>query len=123
MDGIRLKQVGWTNARRFGHVWLAWQLWQRLGLDEIVTHHVPATRHTCRPVDFVAIEVINRLCAPCSEFALANFLRPFFFDDRILFVDNYSLSYGRLNDDPNGPHDPKPQIPLVRSNGRGPRTE
>jgi transposase len=68
---IRLQQVGWTNARRFGDVWLAWQLWRRLGLDEIVARHVPATKHTCRPADIVAIEVINRLCAPCSEFALA----------------------------------------------------
>jgi len=68
---IRLKEVGWTNARRFGDVWLAWQLWRRLGLDEIVARHVPATKHTCRPADIVAIEVINRLCAPCSEFALA----------------------------------------------------
>ncbi len=68
---IRLGQVGWTNARRFGDVWLAWQLWRQLRLDEIVGRHVPATKHTCRPADIVAIEVINRLCAPCSEFALA----------------------------------------------------
>jgi transposase len=68
---IRLKQVGWTNARRFGDVWLAWQLWRMLHLDEIVQQHVPANKHTCRPADIVAIEVINRLCAPCSEFALA----------------------------------------------------
>src|SRR6516165_2587692 len=40
---IRLKQVGWTNARRFGDVWLAWQLWRRLGLDEIVARHMPAS--------------------------------------------------------------------------------
>jgi transposase len=68
---IRLQQVGWTHARRFGDVWLAWQLWRRLRLDEIVERHVPASKHTCRPADIVAIEVINRLCAPCSEFALA----------------------------------------------------
>jgi hypothetical protein len=68
---IRLKQVGWTNGRRFGDVWLAWQLWRLLGLDEIVQRHLPPTKHTCRPADIVAIEVINRLCAPCSEFALA----------------------------------------------------
>jgi transposase len=68
---IRLQQVGWTNARRFGDVWLAWQLWRLLRLDEIVHRHVPATKHTCRPADIVAIEVINRLCGPCSEFALA----------------------------------------------------
>ena len=68
---MRLQQVGWTNARRFGDVWLAWQLWRLLGLDEIVQRHVPATRHTCRPAGLVAIEVIDRLCGPCSEFALA----------------------------------------------------
>jgi transposase len=68
---IRLKQVGWTNARRFGDVWLAWQLWRMLHLDEIVQRHVPPSKHTCCPADMVAIEVINRLCSPCSEFALA----------------------------------------------------
>jgi transposase len=68
---IRLKHVGWTNARRFGDVWLAWHLWRLLHLDEIVRRHVPPTKHTCRPADIVAIEVINRLCGPCSEFALA----------------------------------------------------
>jgi len=68
---IRLQHVGWTNARRFGDVWLAWQLWRLLHLDEIVQRHVPARKHSCRPADIVAIEVINRLCGPCSEFALA----------------------------------------------------
>ena len=68
---VRLQQVGWTNARRFGDVWLAWQLWRMLHLDDIVHRHVPVGKQTCRPADIVAIEVINRLCAPCSEFALA----------------------------------------------------
>jgi transposase len=68
---ICLKQVGWINGRRFGDVWLAWHLWRLLHLDEIVGRHLPPQKHTCRPADIVAIEVINRLCAPCSEFALA----------------------------------------------------
>ena len=46
-------------------------LWQLLQLDAIVDRHVPAGKETVRPADVVAIEVINRLCAPCSEFALA----------------------------------------------------
>src|SRR5947208_552997 len=33
---IRLGKVGWTNARRFGDVWLARWLWQYLGLDAIM---------------------------------------------------------------------------------------
>lgn len=68
---IRLKSVGWANPRRFGDVWLAWWLWRFLKLDEIVARHVPQGKHTVRPADIVAIEVINRLCGPCSELALA----------------------------------------------------
>jgi transposase len=68
---IRLSSVGWTNPRSFGDVWLARWLWRTLHLDEIVARHVPQGKHTVRPADIVAIEVINRLCAPCSEFALA----------------------------------------------------
>src|SRR5438105_7677766 len=68
---IRLSKVGWTNARNFGDVYLARWLWRYLKLDDIVGHHLPCGKHTERPADIVAIEVINRLCAPCSEFALA----------------------------------------------------
>jgi hypothetical protein len=68
---IRLGSVGWTNGRRFGDVWLALWLWRFLGLDEIVDRHVPQGKETVRPADIVAIEVVNRLCGPCSEFALA----------------------------------------------------
>jgi transposase len=68
---IRLNSVGWTNGRRFGDVWLARWLWHHLHLDEIVARHLPRGKHTVAPADVVAIEVINRLCAPCSEFALA----------------------------------------------------
>jgi Transposase DDE domain/Domain of unknown function (DUF4277) len=68
---IRLDSVSWTNPRHFGDVWLALWLWKFLRLDEIVDRHVPQGKETVRPADIVAIEVINRLCAPCSEFALA----------------------------------------------------
>jgi hypothetical protein len=68
---VRLNSVGWTNARRFGDIWLARWLWHYLGLDEIVARHVPQRKETVPPADMVAIEVINRLCQPCSEFALA----------------------------------------------------
>jgi transposase len=68
---IRLDAVSWTNPRRFGDVWLGLWLWKFLHLDEIVDRHVPQGKETVRPADIVAIEVINRLCGPCSEFALA----------------------------------------------------
>jgi transposase len=68
---VRLSTTGWTNARAFGDVWLGLWLWRLLKLDEILKRRLPAGRHTVRPADVVAIEVINRLCAPSSEFALA----------------------------------------------------
>jgi transposase len=68
---VRVDDVSWTNARRFGDIYLARWLWNLLDLDTIVNRHVPQGKETVRPADMVAIEVINRLCAPCSEFALA----------------------------------------------------
>jgi len=68
---VRLDRVGWSNGRRFGDVWLAHRLWQLLKLDEIVARHIPQNKETMAPADIVAIEVINRLCQPCSELALA----------------------------------------------------
>jgi transposase len=68
---VRLDAVGWTNGRRFGDVWLACWLWRLLELDRIVACHVPQNKETIAPADIVAIEVINRLCQPRSEFALA----------------------------------------------------
>jgi transposase len=68
---INLKSVGWANPRQFGDVWLALWLWRHLKLDEILDRHIPQGKETIRPADIGAIEVINRLCDPCSEFALA----------------------------------------------------
>jgi len=72
---IRLDDVGWTNARSFGDVWLGAQLWRLVGLDEIVARHVAHGRETVAPATMVAIEVISRLCigqgGPTSELGLA----------------------------------------------------
>lgn len=68
---VKLSSTGWTNGRPFGDVWLGLWLWHFLKLDEIVDQHMPMGHHTVRPADVVAIEVINRLCAPSSEFAVA----------------------------------------------------
>ena len=68
---VHVDDITWTNARRFGDVYLSHWLWQLLQLDAIVDRHVPIGKESVRPADVVAIEVINRLCAPCSEFALA----------------------------------------------------
>ncbi len=43
---IRLGKVAWTNARAFGDVWLAWQLWRKLKLDKIVARHIQSGPET-----------------------------------------------------------------------------
>jgi len=93
---VRLREVGWTNARRFGDVWLARWLWQYLGLDAIVERHVPQGKETVRPADIVAIEVINRLCQPCSEFALAEHWYASTALDDLLGVPDEAVTKDRL---------------------------
>ena len=72
---IRLGKAGWTNAPAFGDVWLGLQLWRMLGLEQIVSAHVPQGREEVPPATMVAIEVISRLCigqgGSTSEFDLA----------------------------------------------------
>ncbi len=93
---IRLRSVGWTNPRRFGDVWLALWLWKFLHLDEIVDRHVPQGKETIRPADIVAIEVINRLCGPCSEFALAEHWYASTALEDLLGVSDSSVTKDRL---------------------------
>ena len=41
---VRLSQVGWTNARNFGDLYLALWLWRYLKLDEILQRQLPLGR-------------------------------------------------------------------------------
>lgn len=93
---IRLNAVGWTNARRFGDIWLARWLWQQLALDQILDRHLPQGKHTVRPADIVAIEVINRLCGPCSEFALAEHWYASTALEDLLGVPDHAVTKDRL---------------------------
>jgi transposase len=93
---VRLDQVGWTNARAFGNVWLAWQLWRLLKLHEIMARHLPRGAHTVAPADVAAIEVINRLCAPVSEFALAEHWYASTGLEDLLGVSNEEITKDRL---------------------------
>jgi transposase len=93
---VRLREVGWTNARGFGDIWLARWLWQYLGLDTIVERHVPQGKETVRPADIAAIEVINRLCQPCSEFALAEHWYASTALDDLLGVPDEAVTKDRL---------------------------
>ena len=66
LRGLRLER-----GRRFGDVWLAWKLWQALGLDEFLGRVMPRGREDVPWSVMAAILVIARLCEPSSELHIA----------------------------------------------------
>lgn len=68
---IYAKQVRAERNRRFGDVWLAWTLWQALGLDTLCEAEMPRGRETVPWATMAAILVIARLCEPSSELHIA----------------------------------------------------
>ena len=55
------------RGRRFGDVWLAWKLWQALGLDRWLADRLPRGREDVPWDVMAAVLVIARLCEPSSE--------------------------------------------------------
>lgn len=66
LRGLRLER-----GRRFGDVWLAWRLWQAVGLDEFLGRVMPRGREDIPWSVMAAILVIARLCEPSSELHIA----------------------------------------------------
>src|SRR4051812_26932789 len=59
------------RGRRFGDVWLAWKLWQALGLDRWLEERLPRGREDVAWGVMAAVLVIARLCGPSGELHLA----------------------------------------------------
>ena len=70
-QAVRLDQVRVERSRTFGDVWLGWELWKVLGLDEFCRAAFPPGRETVGWADTVAILAIARLCEPSSELHIA----------------------------------------------------
>ena len=82
------------RGRRFGDVWLAWQLWQALGLDRWLEEHLPRGRENVPWDVMAAVLVIARLCEPSSELHIAeDWFRRTALDDLI------GLPAAKVNDD------------------------
>ncbi len=82
------------RGRRFGDVWLAWRLWQALGLDHWLADRLPRGREDV-PWDVMAtVLVIARLCEPSSELHIAeDWYR------RTALEDLLGLPAAKVNDD------------------------
>lgn len=76
-QALNMKNIGLERCREFGAAYVAWKLWERLGLDkfwEKTIDSVPETYSGRLPdvlrSKIAAILAINRLCAPGSELAI-----------------------------------------------------
>ncbi len=87
--GLRLER-----GRRFGDVWLAWKLWQAVGLDQLLERLLPPGREDVPWAVIAAVLVIARLCEPSSELHIAeDWFR------RTALSDLLGVSEEKVNDD------------------------
>jgi transposase len=68
---VDVSKVRVENCREFGGPWLAWQLIQRLGLDEFLQETIPRGGEEIRWSVMSLVLVIARLCRPSSELHIA----------------------------------------------------
>ena len=69
--GVRIKELRVERSRAFGGVWLGWQLWRALGLDDFCRSVLPLGREKVAWSDMASILVLARLCEPSSELHIA----------------------------------------------------
>lgn len=82
------------RGRRFGDVWLAWKLWQTLGLDAWLEKRLPRGREDVPWSLMAAVLVIARLREPSSELHIAeDWFRRTALDDLL------GLPEAKVNDD------------------------
>jgi transposase len=87
--GLRLER-----GRRFGDVWLAWRLWQAVGLDQLLEQLLPCGREDVSWATMAAVLVIARLCEPSSELHIAeDWFRRTALDDLL------GVNEAKINDD------------------------
>jgi transposase len=91
---VRLKQLQIERGRRFGDVWLAWQLWQAVEFDRLLASLMPPGYEDIPWARMAAVLVIARLCDPSSELHIAeDWFR------RTALGDLLDISEEKVNDD------------------------
>jgi len=93
---VRLDGVMWTNARRFGDVWLARWLWQFLGLDDIIQRHMPQAKRPCdRPTWWLSKSSIASVSRKASSRWPSTGISPTALED-LLGVPDAAVTKDRL---------------------------
>ena len=93
---IRLHRIRLERGRSFGDVWLGWNLWRALRLDEVCAELLPPGREAYPWSLLAAILVVARLCEPSSELYIAeNWYRRAALED-LLGLPSESVDDNRL---------------------------
>lgn len=91
---VKVRELRVERGRRFGDVWLGWQLWQALELDRFFERHLRSGREEIPWPMLAAILVVARLCEPSSELHIAeDWLR------RTALGDLLTIPEDKINDD------------------------
>jgi transposase len=73
---VSLKHIQLQNIREFGQAYLAWTLWRMLGLDELLSNHMPRGHEDVPWSVTAAILCIARFCHPSSELYIERHFYP-----------------------------------------------
>ena len=93
---VVLGKVRVERSRQFGDVWLAWQLWRALHLDDFCEKHLSAGREVVPWPLVASILVLARFCEPSSELHIAeNWYRNSALED-LIGVDPSHVHHTRL---------------------------
>jgi hypothetical protein len=68
---VRLNRTRVERGRSFGDVWLGWNLWRSLRLDEVCAELLPPGREAYPWSLLATVLVVARLCEPSSELYIA----------------------------------------------------
>jgi transposase len=91
---VDLRRLHLERGRRFGDVWLAWRLWQAVGLDGLFERLLPPQGEAVPWARMAAVLVVARLCEPSSELHIAeDWFR------RTALGDLLGIAEEKINDD------------------------
>jgi transposase len=93
---VDLKNVRLQNVREFGQVYLAWTLWKMLGLDELLSNHMPRGLEDVPWSVTAAILCIARFCHPSSELYIERHFYPKSALEDLLGVESAQVQTDRL---------------------------
>ena len=67
---IDASRVQVERVRSFGQVWLVWEEWRQLGLEDFFRQQLRVGKEQIRWVDLLAYRVVAQVVAPSSELAV-----------------------------------------------------